>query len=150
MQIDDNDDAESSGCGREQSNGKLATVRDWTVVEAYWGLGICQFWHGRSTTGHKRLLCFPTPFKQLLSSTVNSHPHRLTHTAEPSYINTPYSELNESKEADTPSRKALRQAVKVLRDDSPRRHVFAKYGVVKTTEYRILNAESSHKKTNER
>ena len=54
------------------------------------------------------------------------------------------------EEADTPSRKALRKAVKVLRDDSPRRDVFAKYEVVKTTEYRILNAESSHKKTNER
>ena len=48
--------------------------------------------------------------------------------AEPSYINTPSSELDEPKEVDTPSRKA----VKVLRDDLCRREIFAMYGVAKT------------------
>ena len=65
---------------------------------------------------------------------------------EPSYIITPSSDLDELKKADTPSRKALRKAAKVLRNDLPRRKLFEQYDVAKTTEYRILKVESSHKK----
>ena len=66
--------------------------------------------------------------------------------AEPSYVNTPSSELDEPPEQDTPSRKALRKAAKVFRDTLPRREIFTRYGVPERTEYRVLAAESSHRR----
>ncbi len=66
--------------------------------------------------------------------------------AEPSYVNTPSSEVNELVQQDTLNRKALRKAAKVLRETLPRRQLFMRYGVSKSAGYRILNAESSHRK----
>ena len=65
--------------------------------------------------------------------------------AEPSYVNTPSSEVDEPVQQDTPNRKTLRKAVKVLRGTLPRRELFMRYEVSKLVDYRILKAESSHR-----
>lgn len=66
--------------------------------------------------------------------------------AEPSYIIEPSSEAEEPVQQNTPNRKALRKAAKVLRGSLPRRELFARYGVPSSTEYRILAAESSKRR----
>ena len=65
--------------------------------------------------------------------------------AEPSYVNTPSSEVDEPVQPNTPDRKALRKAVQVLRGTLPRRELFMRYEVSKSVVYRILKAESSHR-----
>lgn len=74
-------------------------------------------------------------------------PHHLytTSMAEPSYVNTPSSEIDEPVQQDTPNRKALRKAAKVLRETLPRRELFTRYGVSRSADYRILEAEYSHR-----
>ena len=84
--------------------------------------------------------------QQKASSTSTSTSTFIFAMTESSYINTPSSELDESKQADTPSRKAIRKTAKVLRGTLPRREIFAKYEVAKTTDYRIIKAESSHRR----